>query len=69
MRAGLPAIKPTLHLKLTGAMLLVLILDAVGYLIAVGSIPAGHPSMVSALEDIFVAVAILTITVESFCPA
>jgi len=68
VQAGLPAIRPTLHLKLTGAMLLVLMLDAVGYLIAVGSIPAGRPSMVAALEDIFVAVAVLTITVGIVLP-
>jgi signal transduction histidine kinase/CheY-like chemotaxis protein len=66
--AGLPAFTTTLHLKLTGAMLLVLILDAAGYLMAVGSIPVGHPSLVAALEDIFVAVAVLTITVGVVLP-
>jgi signal transduction histidine kinase/DNA-binding response OmpR family regulator/L-asparagine transporter-like permease len=68
VRAGLPAFATTLHLKLTGAMLLVLILDAAGYLMAVGSIPAGQPSLVAALEDIFVAVAVLTITVGVVLP-
>ncbi|WP_294540346.1 amino acid permease [uncultured Rhodoblastus sp.] len=68
VRAGLPAVRMTLHLKLTGAMLLVLVLDAGGYLIAVNSIPAGQPAMVAALEDIFVAVAILTITVGVVLP-
>ena len=34
-RAGLPAIAHTLHVKLTGAMVLVLILDGIAYLVAV----------------------------------
>jgi two-component system, sensor histidine kinase len=67
--AGLPAFAPTLHLSLTGAMLLVLSLDAAGYLIAVDKIPPGSaPGLIAALEDIFVAVAILTITVGIVLP-
>ena len=38
-KSGLPGVARTLHLKLTGAMLLVLALDALGYLIAVGHVP------------------------------
>jgi two-component system, sensor histidine kinase len=60
----------SLHLKLTGAMLLVLGLDGAGYYLAVRSVTqaAGHGALVSALQDIFVAVAILTITVGLVLP-
>ena len=69
VHAGLPAFAPTLHISLTGAMLLVLSLDAAGYLLAIDRIPAGSaPGLVAALEDIFVAVAILTITVGIVLP-
>jgi len=40
-RAGLPAFAQTLHVKLTGAMVLVL-LDGIAYLLAVSSIHDGH---------------------------
>eukprot|EP01037_Dinobryon_pediforme_P037408 gene37408-44873_t len=67
--AGLPAFVPTLHISLTGAMLLVLSLDAAGYLLAIDRIPPGSaPGLIAALEDIFVAVAILTITVGIVLP-
>ena len=39
--SGLSPLAPTLHLSLTGAMLLVLSLDAAGYLLAIDWIPAG----------------------------
>jgi PAS domain S-box-containing protein len=61
-------VKRSLHLKLTGAMLAVLALDGAGYLIAVSNLRPGDPSMVSALQDIFVAVALLTITVGLVLP-
>jgi len=61
-------VKYSLHLKLTGAMLTVLALDGAGYLTAVANLRAGDPSMVSALQDIFVAVALLTITVGLVLP-
>jgi len=68
-RAGLPGVARSLHVKLTGAMLLVLALDGAGYLLAIGSIPADqHPAFVAALEDIFVAVALLTISVGLVLP-
>src|SRR5205085_1670823 len=68
-RAGLPGITHSLHVKLTGAMLLVLVLDGAGYLMAVASIPEGsHPALVAALADIFVVVALLTITVGLVLP-
>ena len=58
----------SLHLKLTGAMLLVLVLDGAGYLMAVHSVDARHLALTTALEDIFVAVALLTITVGLVLP-
>jgi amino acid transporter len=69
-KAGLPGVGRSLHLKLTGAMLLVLALDGAGYYLAVHSvtIQEGHTQLVTALEDIFVAVAILTITVGLVLP-
>ena len=57
-----------LHVKLTGAMLLVLVLDATGYLIAVAEIPGSSGQLIAALEDIFVAVAILTVSVGIVLP-
>jgi len=68
LRAGLPAFAPTLHASLTGAMLLVLSLDSAGYIIAVSRISADQPALIAALEDIFVAVAILSITVGIVLP-
>jgi signal transduction histidine kinase len=71
VKAGLPGRSSSLHLKLTGAMLLVLILDGAGYYLAVHSVAlvAGHQTgLVAALEDIFVAVAMLTITVGLVLP-
>ncbi len=66
--AGLPGFKRTLHLKLTGAMLLVLVLDGAGYLMAVSSLPYADGPLVTTLEDIFVAVAMLTISVGLVLP-
>jgi signal transduction histidine kinase len=68
-RAGLPVTFRSMHLKLTGAMVLVMIMDGAGYLIAVASVDAGQESvLVTVLEDIFVAVAILTISVGLILP-
>ncbi len=58
----------SLHAKLTGAMLLVLTLDSAGYLLAIKSIHVRHPVWAAALEDIFVAVALLTISVGLILP-
>ena len=60
VQAGFPALAPTLHLKLTGAMLFVLVLDGAGYLMAVNSVTDGQKALMAVLEDIFVAVALLT---------
>jgi diguanylate cyclase (GGDEF)-like protein len=61
-------VKRSLHLKLTGAMVAVLILDGSGYLIAVSSVRPGDSGMTSVLQDIFVAVALVTITVGLVLP-
>src|SRR5712671_4584048 len=57
----------SLHVKLTGAMLLVMVLDAAGYLLAVTHVHGDTPLRVI-LEDTFVAVAILTISVGLILP-
>jgi len=67
-KMGLPGIARTLHIKLTGAMLLVLLLDGAGYLMAFNSIPAHNTALLTLLADIFVSVAILTITVGLVLP-
>jgi diguanylate cyclase (GGDEF)-like protein len=68
LREGLPAFAQTLHVKLTGAMVLVLVLDGIAYLTAVNTIPEGHHELVSVLADIFVVVALLTISVGLVLP-
>ena len=65
---GLPALARSLHLKLTGAMLFVLVLDGAGYLLAVGNVPRDQAGLVDVLEDIFVAVALLSISVGLVLP-
>jgi diguanylate cyclase (GGDEF)-like protein/PAS domain S-box-containing protein len=60
--------KRSLHTKLTGAMLLVMLLDSAGYLIAVNSVHGLEPELKSALADIFVAVALVTISVGLVLP-
>jgi signal transduction histidine kinase/CheY-like chemotaxis protein/amino acid transporter len=67
-QAGLPGVAQSLHLKLTGAMLLVLVLDGAGYLLAVNSVGGHGSARVTVLEDIFVVVALLTISVGLILP-
>ena len=67
-KAGLPGIARTLHLKLTGAMLLVLAFDAAGYLIAVAHVPNHHEALIAFLEDTFVVVSLLTFAVGLILP-
>src|SRR6185295_14716905 len=67
-RAGLPGVTASLHLKLTGAMLLVMALDGAGYLLAVAHVDHEQAALVAALEDIFVAVALLTVSVGLVLP-
>jgi diguanylate cyclase (GGDEF)-like protein/PAS domain S-box-containing protein len=65
---GLPGLARSLHVKLTGAMILVMVLDGAGYFLAVSQIPTGHSAILTALSDIFVAVAMLTISVGLVMP-
>ncbi|MBC7603915.1 MAG: amino acid permease [Ramlibacter sp.] len=67
-RAGLPGLANSLQLKLTGALLLVLVLDGAGYLLAVNHLPAQQSALMTGLADIFVAVAMLSITVALLLP-
>ena len=67
-KSGEPGPARSLHLKLTGAMLLVLVLDGGGYLMAVHSLKNQQGALITGLEDIFVAVALLTITVGLVLP-
>jgi len=67
-RDGTKGYVRSLHVKLTGAMLAVLVLDGAGYLLAVSKVPAGNAALVATLEDIFVAVGLLTITVGLVLP-
>jgi PAS domain S-box-containing protein len=67
-REGLPGVARSLHIKLTGSMLLVMVLDGAGYLMAVQSMPPGNTALRTALEDVFVAVALLTISVGLVLP-
>lgn len=67
---GLPIVQNGLHVKLTGVMILVLILDGIGYIFAVRHLAGGEDSaLVVALEDIFVVVALLTISVGIIVPS
>ncbi|MDB5971328.1 MAG: hypothetical protein JWQ90_3778 [Hydrocarboniphaga sp.] len=66
--AGLPGLQFALQFKLTGAMLMVLVLDGAGYLLAVSNIPHQESALLTALADIFVAVAMLSITVALVLP-
>jgi PAS domain S-box-containing protein len=67
-REGRRGFTRSLHLKLTGAMLAVLVLDGAGYLLALSKVPAGNAELVTILEDIFVAVGLLSITVGLVLP-
>jgi diguanylate cyclase (GGDEF)-like protein len=67
-KSGSPRVGRSLGFKLTGAMIAVMTLDGAGYLLAVTSVGKGDAELVSLLQDIFVAVAILTISVGLVLP-
>ena len=67
-QAGLPPRGLSLHFKLTAAMVAVIALDGAGYLIAINHVSSSDPELVTALKDIFVAVALLTINVGLVIP-
>ena len=58
----------SMHVRLTGAMLAVLALDGAGYLLAVENLGRHDSALVAVCEDIFVCVALLTITVGLVLP-
>jgi diguanylate cyclase (GGDEF)-like protein len=66
--SGVTGVKRSLHLKLAGAMVLVMVLDGAGYLLAVGHVDKDRLELVTVLSDIFVIVALLTITVGLVLP-
>lgn len=66
--SGQPRQYRSMHLKLTACMLAVLVLDGAGYLAAVGHVDKGQKVLVTALSDIFVGVALLTIAVGLVLP-
>jgi diguanylate cyclase (GGDEF)-like protein len=67
-RSGTKGVKRSLQLKLTGAMIAVIVLDGAGYLLAVSYVPHSDPALISLLQDIFVAVAMLTVAVGLILP-
>ena len=67
-RSGVKGVKRSLQLKLTGAMIAVVVLDGAGYLLAVSAVPRTDPGLIALLQDIFVAVAMLTIGVGLILP-
>jgi diguanylate cyclase (GGDEF)-like protein len=58
----------SLHAKLTGAMVAVMVLDGAGYLLAVQHVSSRDAVLIAVLKDIFVAVAILTVSVGLVLP-
>lgn len=58
----------SIHAKLTGAMLAVLILDGFGYLLAVNHVTSSDATLITGLKDIFVTVGLLTIGVGLVLP-
>ena len=67
-RSGEQRPRWSLHTKLTGAMFLVLALDGAGYVMAVRQVSGHSTAIITILQDIFVAVALLTITVGLVLP-
>ena len=67
-RAGLPAVAQTLHVKLTGAMVARARARRRRLSAAVNTVADGHHELVSVLADIFVVVALLTISVGLVLP-
>ena len=65
---GRARVPMSLHFKLTGAMLVVMALDGSGYLLAISHLEHRHSPLTAVLEDIFVAVAILSISVGLVLP-
>lgn len=67
-RAGLRGRPDSVQLKVTEAMVAVLVFDGAGYFIAIQHIPQVDAALVAGLQDIFVVVALLTIGVGLVMP-
>ena len=67
-RSGAQVLRRSIYVKLTGAMLVVLVLDGFGYLVAVDHVSPGSAALVAMLKDIFVVVGLLTISVGLVLP-
>ncbi|GAC1562508.1 MAG: hypothetical protein NVS3B17_16000 [Vulcanimicrobiaceae bacterium] len=67
--AGGRGIPRSLHLRLASLMTAVLAFDGAGYFFAIRSISRGDAALVTALQDIFVTVAIVTIAIGVSLPS
>jgi len=67
-RSGARVLRRSIYVKLTGAMLVVLVLDGFGYLIAVDHVSPGNGALAAMLKDVFVVVGLLTISVGLVLP-
>ena len=67
-RGGAPGIGRTLYVDVMVPLLVVLSLDAVGYIVALSRLGGEDPARVAGLEDIFVAVALLSLSVGVVLP-
>jgi diguanylate cyclase (GGDEF)-like protein len=68
-RSGEPRpFRLSLHAKLSGAMVTVMALDGAGYLLAVHHVHRDELALITVLQDIFVAVALLTVSVGLVLP-
>lgn len=65
---GLTLFPNSLVIKLPSALIFVLVIDTIGYLIAIRSIPNQNLQLITILEDIFVLVALLTLSVGLVLP-
>jgi diguanylate cyclase (GGDEF)-like protein len=68
VRSGATRLPWSLQRKLTSAMLTVIVLDGAGYLTAVEHVDRTQAQLLAVLQDIFVGVALLTITVGLVLP-
>jgi len=69
-RSGAPMVRRSIYVKLTGAMLVVLLLNGIGYLIAVDNdVDLGGNATLAVVQDIFVAVGLLTIALALILPS
>lgn len=65
---GLKFLATSLNIKLTGCLFAVLVIDAIGYLVAVNTIDSSQSQLVYVLGDIFVIVALFTLSAGLIIP-